>query len=206
VGAYIDGSGALHGFKRSPTGIYTTVDAPGFPDSQLTGINNSGHMSGVYDLGNRASTDCPSPSCQAVGFLLRSGTFTSFEDPNAAPNVTFAMSINDLDQICGLFTDAGGNTLGFVRNPLMGSFRTIQFPTADTFSYVEQINNVGILAGDYIVRFEHGFLTDGTNAFSFDYPNSQSSGLKAVNDLGEVGGFLSDQSGRIQAYIARPDR
>lgn len=203
VGAYIDESGALHGFKRSPTGTYTTVDAPGFSDSQLTGINNFGHMSGVYDLGNRASTNCPSPSCQADGFLLRSGTFTAFEDPNAAPNVTFAMSINDLDQICGLFMDAGGNTLGFVRNPLMGSFRTIQFPMADTFTYVSQINDVGILAGEYIVRFEQGFLTDGTHAFSFDYPNSQSSGLKAVNDLGEVGGFFSDQSGRIQAYIAK---
>lgn len=208
VGAYIDGSGALHGFKRSPTGTYTTVDAPGFPDSQLTGINNFRHMSGVYDLGNRASTNCASPSCQAVGFLLRSGAFTAFEDPNAAPNVTFAMSINDLDQICGLFMDAGGSTLGFVRNPLMGSFRTIQFPTADTFSYVSQINDVGILAGEYIVRFEQGFppeqgfLTDGTHAFSFDYPNSQSSGLKAVNDLGEVGGFFTDQSGRTQAYIA----
>jgi len=204
VGAYLDGSGALHGFKRSPTGTYTTVDAPGFPDSQLTGINNSGRMSGVYDFGNRASSNCPSPSCQAVSFLIRSGVFTSFEDPSADSNLTFAMSINDHDQICGLFMDSGGNTRGFVRNPQNDSFRTVQFPTADAFSYVAQINNAGILAGEYIVRFEQGFLTDGTHAFSFDYPDSQSSGLRAVNDAGEVGGFFIDQSGRIQAYIATP--
>ena len=125
------------------------------------------------------------------------------EDPDAAPQTTFAFSINDLDQTCGSFIDLVGNTHGFVRNPLDGSFKTIQFPLADTSSSVNQINNYGTMAGEYNLRLGHGFLTNGSNFFSFDYPNSDFSGLRAVNDRGQVGGYFV-VSGRFQAYLATP--
>jgi YVTN family beta-propeller protein len=205
VGAYIDSAGSLHGFRRSPSGIYTTVDFPGAPDSQLTGINHLGQSSGVLDLGNRASTRCPGPTCQAISFSLRAGQFTSFEDPAAAPAITFALSINDRGQIAGLFKDSAGNVKGFLRRPADGSFRTIQFPFADAFSYVEQINDLGVMAGEYRINLGQGFLTRGSRFMSFDYPDSDSSGLLAVNNLGVVGGFFSSApGGPIKAYIATP--
>jgi len=202
AGAFRDSNNVLHGFRRSASGIYTTVDFPGGADSQLTGVNNRGHFSGVYDFGNLGSTHCPGPECQAISFILRSGVFTTFEDPQAASQTTFAFSINDGDQTCGSFTDLNGNTKGFLRNP-DGSFRTIQFPLADTFSWVNQINNRGTMAGEYNILLEHGLLTNGTNFFSFDYPDSDSSGLRAVNNRGEVGGYFV-VSGLFQAYIATP--
>ncbi len=206
VGAYIDSAGSLHGFRRSPSGTYTTVDFPGAPDSQLTGINNLGQSSGVFDLGNRASTRCPGPTCQAISFLLRAGQFTSFEDPAAAPAITFALSINDRGEIAGLFRDLGGNVKGFLRNPTDGSFRTIQFPFADGFSYVDQINDLGVMAGEYsISSVGQGFLTDGTHFLSVDFPNSYASGLRAINSRGEVGGLqIAVPGGPAQAYIASP--
>ena len=203
VGAFIDESGILHGFQRSSSGAYATIDFPGAPDSQLTGINNHGEIAGVYDLGNRASTRCPGPDCQAFSFLLGSGQFTPFLDPAADPSLTFALSINNRSQIAGLFRDPAGNIKGFIREPSDGSFRNIQFPMADTFSYLEQISDQGIAAGEYNVTFGHGFLTDGTHFLSFDYPDSVASGLRAVNSRGEVGGFFSTQDGTIRAYIAR---
>jgi YVTN family beta-propeller protein len=193
---------ALHGFRRGPAGIYTTVDFPGAPDSQLTGVNNLGHNSGVYDLGNLGSTQCPGPQCQAISFIRRAGVFNAFEDPDAAPQATFAFSINDLDQTCGSFTDLLGNTHGFVRNARDGSFQTIQFPLADTSS-VNQINNRGTMAGEYNLRLGHGFLTNGSNFLSFDYPDSDFSGLRAVNNRGQVGGYFV-VSGTLRAYIATP--
>jgi len=202
VGAFRDASNVLHGFRRSASGSYTTVDFPGAGDSQLTGINNRGHNSGVYDFGNLGSTQCPGPKCQAVSFILRSGVFTTFEDPFATPQATFAFSINDRDQTCGSFTDLSGNTKGFLRNR-DGSFRTIQFPLADTSSWVNQINDRGAMAGEYNLRLRHGFLTDGRNFFSFDYPDSDFSALRAVNNRGEVGGYFVI-SGQFQAYIATP--
>ena len=203
VGAYLDSNNVLHGFRRSTSGIYATVDFPGAPDSQLTGVNSYGHNSGVYDLGSLGSTHCPGPQCQAISFVLHAGVFTSFEDPDGAPQTTFAFSINDLDQTCGSFTDLVGNTHGFVRNPRDGSFKTIQFPLADTSSSVNQINNNGTMAGEYNLRLGHGFLTNGSKFFSFDYPNSDFSGLRAVNNRGQVGGYFV-VSGQFQAYLATP--
>lgn len=82
----------------------------------VTGVNSYGHNTGVYDLGSLGSTHCPGPQCQAISFVLRTGVFSSFEDPVAAPQTTFAFSINDLDQTCGSFTDLVGHTHVFVRN------------------------------------------------------------------------------------------
>jgi YVTN family beta-propeller protein len=204
VGAFIDASGILHGFQRSSSGAYTTKDFPGAPDAQLTGINNSGEIAGAYDLGNRASTRCPGPSCQAFSFLLRSGQFTAFSDPAADPSLTFAFSINNQGQIAGLFRDPAGNIKGFIRNA-DGSFRNVQFPMADAFTYLEQINDLGIAAGEYSITFSQGFLTNGTHYLSLDYPDSEASGLRAVNNRGEVGGFFSMRDGAIRAYIARAE-
>ena len=60
----------------------------------VTGVNSYGHNTGVYDLGSLGSTHCPGPQCQAISFVLRTGVFSSFEDPVAAPQTTFAFSIN----------------------------------------------------------------------------------------------------------------
>lgn len=205
VGAFIDASGILHGFQRSPSGTYTTIDFPGVPDSQLTGINDFGEIAGAYDFGNLASTKCPGPACQAFSFSLSSGQFTPFADPVADPTLTFAFSINNRGEIAGLFRDSVGNIKGFVRNPADGSFRTVQFPTADAFSFLQQINDWGVAAGIYSIRFEQGFLTDGTHFLSFDYPDSVASGLGAVNNQGEVGGFFITPDGNVHAYIAQPE-
>jgi hypothetical protein len=137
--------------------------------------------------------------------LAESDEFTVFEDPQAGPNQTFATSINNRDQICGFYTDPSGNTLGFIRNSDRNSFRTVKFPTADAFSFVEQINDEGTMAGEYRINFEQGFLTQGTHFLSFDFPNSDSSGLRAVNSAGVVGGeFVAIAGGPTQAYIAIP--
>ena len=192
-----------HGFRRSPSGTYVTVDFPGAPDSQLTGINNLSETVGVYDLGNLASTMCPSPSCGAIGFSLHNGHFSSFEDP-AAPGITFAQSVNDKGQIAGFYQDNNGNPFGFLRNPADGNFQTIQFPTANNFTTVGNVNNLGVLAGDYQVAFLQGYLAVGSKFLSFDYPNSAISGLHAVNNRGEVGGYFALAGGPVQAYIAIP--
>ena len=203
VGAYRDSLNVLHGFRRDPSGTYVTVDFPGAPDSQLTGINNSGETAGVYDLGGLASTQCPSPSCGAISFFHRHGQFTPFEAPLAAPGVTFAQSVNDKGQIAGFYQDTSGGVAGFVRNK-DGSFKTIQFPGAGNFSTASQINNSGVVAGDYRVTFLQGYLAFGSHFLSIDYPNSVISGLHAVNNRGQVAGYFASQGGPVEAYIANP--
>jgi len=49
------------------------------------------------------------------------------------------------------------------------------------------------MAGEYNILLEHGLLTNGTNFFSFDYPDSDSSGLRAVNNRSARGDRQSRQ-------------
>jgi YVTN family beta-propeller protein len=204
VGAYIDSLHVLHGFRRSSTGSYVTIDFPGAPDSQLTGINNAGETAGVYDLGNLASTNCPGPNCGAVSFFRKNGQFTSFQDPSAAPGVTFAQSVNDRGQIAGFYQDIGGGVFGFLRRPSDGSFKTIQFPVPGNFSTAGQVNNFGVVAGEYQITFLQGYLAFCSHFLSIDYPNSAISGLRAVNNRGEVAGYFAFPGGPVEAYIAIP--
>jgi len=203
VGAYRDSLNALHGFRRSPSGSYVTVDFPGAPDSQLTGINNIGETAGVYDLESLASAQCPGPSCGAISFFRKNGQFTSFEDPSAAPGVTFAVSVNDRGQIAGFYQDTSGGVFGFLRGTDDG-FNTIQFPVPGNFSTAGQVNNFGVVAGEYQITFLQGYLAFGSHFLSIDYPNSAMSGLRGVNDRGEVAGYFAFRGGHVEAYIAIP--
>jgi hypothetical protein len=100
--------------------------------------------------------------------------------------------------------DPAGNIKGFIRNA-DSSFRNIQFPMADAFTYLEQINDEGIAAGEYNITFGHGFLTDGTHFLSLDYPDSDASAVRAINDRGQVGGLFLTPDDRFHAYIAQPE-
>jgi YVTN family beta-propeller protein len=189
VGIYQASGGAFHGFSRSAAGSYTTEDFPGAVDSQFTGINSRGVRVGDYDLGNLSSS---------ISFVEARGSFTSFEDPAAASMQTAALSINAGNFIAGLFDDASGNEHGFIRSP-NAQFQNFDFPVGD-FTDAYKINDLGQVVGQYATNFpNHGFILSGAMALtgapspcqflSFDYPDSQASGARGINNLGQVAGF-----------------
>jgi len=120
TGHYTDAHNVIRGFVRSPSGEFTTFDAPGassvaafgygtFPES----INDTGTITGHYSDAHGMSH----------GFLRSpSGEITTF-DPSGAGSVaasgygTFAESINDAGAVTGQYTDANGLIHGFLRIP-----------------------------------------------------------------------------------------
>jgi YVTN family beta-propeller protein len=188
VGQWQASGGAFHGFVRSPSGVYTTVDFPGATDTGIAGINKKGTLAGVYDLGD-VSTN--------IGFVDAAGVFTSFEDPAAVPMETAAADINLMNFVSGSYDDAV-TTHGFIRD-LKGQFHNFDFPVAD-FTIGARINDMGQVVGQYATNFpQHGYILNGAMAltgpplpcqlFSFDYPDSQASALRGINNLGQVAGF-----------------
>jgi hypothetical protein len=182
-------SGAFHGFMRSPSGVYNTADFPGSVDSEFTGINSQGVSVGDYDLGDLSAS---------IGFVDARGLFTSFEDPAAAPMQTAAISINSGNFVAGFFDDPAGNEHSFVRSP-NAQFSNFDFPTAD-FTDALQINDLGQVVGQYSTNFPiHGFVLSGAMALSgppspcqllsFDYPDSQNSGARGINNAGQITGI-----------------
>lgn len=189
VGEWQASTGAFHGFTRSASGVYKTVDFPGAADSVLIGINEASDTVGAYDLGDQTT---------AIGFELRSGVFTSFEDPAAVPMQTQPNDINSQSLIVGLYGDAAGNLHGFTRHP-SGQFQNFDFPSADnTFAW--KINDLGQVAGQYSTNFPgHAFvLTDAADVdgpaspshyFSLDYPDSQATAGRGINNQGQIVGL-----------------
>jgi len=117
TGHHTDTHGVIRGFLRSPSGEFTTFDAPGagsvaafgygtFPES----INDVGAITGHYADEHGV----------IHGFLRSpSGKFTTFDVPGAAgPGWgTFPDSINAAGAITGHYTDAVGMNHGFLRIP-----------------------------------------------------------------------------------------
>jgi YVTN family beta-propeller protein len=189
VGQWQPGGGAFHGFVRSPSGVYTTVDFPGATDTGIAGINKKGTLAGVFDLGDISTN---------IGFVDVAGILTAFEDPAAVPMETAPADINSLNFVSGSYDDAV-TTHGFVRDP-NGQFHNFDFPVAD-FTVGARINDLGQLVGQYATNFPvHGYILNGAMAltgpplpcqlFSFDYPNSQASALRGINNAGQVAGFF----------------
>src|SRR4051794_19255223 len=110
--------------------IFTTIDVPGAGGTSITGINNSGQMSGTY-------TDPRSGT--AHGFLLSGGVFTPIDAPGATS--TSLSGINASGQIVG-FTD----TYSFLLS--RGVFTTIDAPGA-TGTIAYGINDAGQIVGAY---------------------------------------------------------
>ena len=189
VGMWQATSGAFHGFTRNPSGLYTVADFPGAVDSEFTGINSQGITVGDYDLGDLNTS---------IAFLNTRGTFTSFEDPAATSMQTAALGINSENFIIGLFDDPAGNEHGFVRAP-NAQFRNFDFPIAD-LTAAFNINDLGQVVGQYATNFpNHGFVLSGAMALtgppspcqflSFDYPDSQNSGTRGINNAGQITGI-----------------
>jgi uncharacterized membrane protein len=110
VGFYTNTVGELnHGYLLW-LGKYTTIDFPGATTGTFAGgANIQNDIVGIYNFVN-CTTDCNH------GFLLHNGVFTSFDYPGGSV-FTDATGINALGVIVGVFTDASGNTHGFIRTP-----------------------------------------------------------------------------------------
>src|SRR5437016_2124647 len=200
VGIWQASGGAFHAFTRSSAGSYTTADFPGAVDSEFTGINSQGITVGDYDLGDVTTSNA---------FTDTRGMFTSFEDPAATSMQTAAISINAGNFISGFFDDAVGNEHSFIRSP-NAQFQNFDFPVAD-FTDAYQMNDLGQVVGQYATNFpNHGFILSGAMGLtgppspcqflSFDYPDSQNSGTRGINNFGQVVGFY-----RVRGNPARHD-
>lgn len=198
VGVWQAQDGTLHGFSRSPSGLYTAADFPGSVDSEFTDINSRGTTVGSYDLGDVATS---------IAFVDTLGRFTSFEDPAAAPMETAALGINSGNFISGFFDDPSGNEHSYVRAP-NAQFQNFDFPLGD-FTDAFKLNDSGSLVGQYATNFPiHGFVLSGATGLnglpspcqflSFDYPDSQNSGTRGINNAGQITGIY-----RIRGNPAR---
>jgi hypothetical protein len=112
----------------------------GFPagtgNSQATGINDLGEVSGFY----------VDSAGMNHGFIVDGGTFETIDVPGAAS--TQVLGVNDQGQLSGVYTDATGATHGFLDTN--GAFQTIDDPNGVGTTTVNGLNNRDDLVGFYM--------------------------------------------------------
>jgi hypothetical protein len=144
VGFYVNNGVAYPDELNQATGIFTTIKHVGIgKNSFATGINDAGDVVG-YTMGTTGT----------YGWLLKGGRVTTYQFPGSLP--TMAFGVNRTDTIVGSFTDAAGDTHGFVlKDPAGPVARWVQVDdpnalnTPGNGTTVNGINNAGDLVGFY---------------------------------------------------------
>jgi hypothetical protein len=171
-------------------------DFPGVPQTQLTGLNDTGVEVGYFYKTNQGTA-----IDDQFGFYVKDGVFHEVNNPNtpkSAPGVTGQpqienqlMGVNDHNIAVGFYNDADGNSIGYTYNINTGQFSgDIKDPNAVS-TVSAAINNLGGIAGFYTDSGGtiHGFLDNNGNFTTVDAPGASETQLLGINDFGIAVGF-----------------
>lgn len=175
---------------------FTLVEYPGFPHTEVWGINNRGDIVGLYRADDGAH-----------GYMRKDGVFTTVDYPGAAFSVLG--KINDWGQAVGFALSADYSQItSFTWSN--GKFTELAYPGAG-FTQALGINDLGYIVGNYAVTDPNtniGFVRrpDGTS-FSFAVPQAPLYTVpESINLLGQiVGWYIDDATGNYYGFLRNPN-
>jgi len=155
---------------------YTTIDYPDALGTILSGINNSGQITGYY----------LDPTGPDRGFLYANGSFTAINFPNATQ--TLSLGINNAGNIVGYYIDQLGGH-GFLYQG--GTYTSFDYPGATGMGTVAfGINDDNQISGYYTdsQSFKHGFQYQAGNFTPVDYPGALQTQADSINGDAQIAG------------------
>jgi uncharacterized membrane protein len=156
---------------------FDTIDFPGAPETYISGINQSGLMSGFYVV-------LEGTTRIAHGFTYDGANFRAIDIPGASQ--TRIYGINDSGCFVGYYIT---DTLhGFVHDGI--NYRTIDVPGAVS-TIIYGINNQGVVVGSFSdSQGGHGFVYDGVKFTTLNAPAATLGTVAtAINNHGKIAGF-----------------
>ena len=197
-----DSNGGVHGYVRSPWGVFEEFDVPGA--NATPGANCLYYAGGtcpqaINDIGTIAGF-YGDVSGNFHGFVRNAyGQITTFDAPGAV-GATFPLSINVWGAITGYFIDGNGTGHGFLRKS-DGKITTFDDSEGGTGpglgTYPGSINDDGAIAGmvTEATGFNRGFVREPEGKITnFDAPGATTSSIGTgnvlINDLGTVAGTV----------------
>jgi probable HAF family extracellular repeat protein len=193
VGSYADSSGVQHGFLYS-NGTFTTLDVLSVgPGTQAFGINDAGQIVGEYFGTNNGGIGWGG---DVHGFLYSASTYTPINDPLASGG-TFASSINDSNQVVGLYS---GSPTGFL---FSGSNYSSLTPYLSGYYQITGINDLGQIVGQtFVGGLPHGFVySNGSYTPISDPLGTNGTAVTGINNQGQIVGYYLDSSNVQHGYI-----
>ena len=202
----INNSGTIAGFDNGVTNAgftltlpanFAVVNYPGAASTQVTGINASGDVSGIYVDGAGVNH----------GFTRIGGTFTTVDNPLSTV-FNQALGINNSDETVGYYAPTITGSPGDVSYSQSGGVFTAIAGLPTNFN--NQAVGINSLATPEIVGFyqpdvnlttSFGYLDKGGAITTIDPFGSTFTQALGVNDLGEIVGFYVDANGIQHGYI-----
>jgi len=186
VGSFFDANSSVHGFVYRK-GKYIQVDYPGSTETEILGVNDNGAMVGTYQV--------PGP-LNFHGFLLRDGSFTSIDAPQAQFG-TKIFGINKAGTMVGSLDD----THGFI---LRESSFTIfdapglagQLPTTQ----LNGISNLGWISGQVLSGSWRGFWFKGSDFDFLERQGASDNQVAGMNGRGDIVGCHDAMSGFVSFH------
>jgi uncharacterized membrane protein len=168
VGTYGNPGGPVHGFLRTTSGQYLTIDHPGaVGDSFALGLNNAGWIVGSYFDGSIRK-----------GYLYDGISFNDLD-------LSIAWGINDVGHVVG-------SRLSPVQSYLFdgSNYTLIEYPGAYSTG-VGGINNEGQIVGSYRLDgpHSHGFILSNEVYTPIDFPDGHNAALLGINNRGQAVGL-----------------
>jgi uncharacterized membrane protein len=174
-------------------------DISGLPMNYGNGINDKGFVAGGAFEGNL------DVSSNGVAWIWDGTAYSFFEAPGASGPVygTLAVGINNLDQVCGYYSDNEGVSHGFLKKG--STITSIDVPGADD-TFATAINDLGDIAGNYAVgAVSYGFIMRDGSFVTVDFPGATSTQIYGMNDRGQIVGWYSTVSNANgYAFIGTP--
>ena len=210
VGTYYSSDYLSHGFFRTASGVIGTFDPPGASRTGAYAINDFGTVTGQYLDADEAAhgfirlNDC-------VSQKEKNCTIITFDAPGAVlgrHTGTLPVSINSEGVVVGSYTDASGESHGFLRSA-DGSFTSFDAPGPfnglHTGTYPASINNRGVVTGYFSNLGSSGtggFIRSADGKIStFLSPTGLSVYPQIINDAGEIAGSLTDSEGNSRGFL-----
>jgi probable HAF family extracellular repeat protein len=148
---YIDNNGKFQYLTSFlPAAFSANNFGGGLNNSQATGINNLGLVSGFYMTNGGADS---------FGFLFNGTTLTSLEYPGST--FTQALGVNNDGEVVGTYIDSSGTMHGFIYDN--GTYQTVDDPFGVGTTTVNGLNNKGDLVGFFVAGDNtEGFVASPT--------------------------------------------
>lgn len=150
IGVTYADDGSTHGFSLRG-GVFRSLDNAGSISTVPLSIN---------DLGVVVGEDIDVPDTIGHGFRRsRTGAVTFYDAPQAPPDSTYFVSINNRNQILGAYFDEGFNASHFIREGNV--VRPFELPASlgATAFTAQTLNDFGMVVGYYDdATGTHGFL------------------------------------------------
>jgi len=192
-GTVSDGSYVLHGFLRTPNGVFIVVHPPTALETHVTAINANNEAVGSFDSASGSH-----------GFIRdASGNYVQLDVPGASS--TIPSGINDTAVVVGYeYAKDGSGAHGFLWDAqnqytvfdVPGAQRGTTFPAA--------INGNGAVTGFCLdsINFAHGFVRDPDSHFAtFLLDGGTQTRSTAINTLGQITGWTNDGLGDTFGFL-----